>query len=85
MPTKKPENKRELPRIKASPSSKDLTGVYRYSGMAVKMAVVICVGVFGGQYIDESMRLETPWFTLFLSLAGVAMAIVVVVRDTKPR
>lgn len=58
---------------------------YRYSGMAIKMAVVIFAGVYGGILLDEKWNLSTPWMTILLSLVGVAMAIYVVIRDTKPR
>jgi F0F1-type ATP synthase assembly protein I len=84
MPTQGQQNKKELQKANQS-SGRDLAGVYRYSGMAIKMAAVIAAGVFGGQYLDEKLELETPWFTLLFSIVGVAMAIVVVIRDTKPR
>lgn len=53
--------------------------------MAIKMAVVIFAGVYGGILLDEKWNLSTPWMTILLSLVGVAMAIYVVIRDTKPR
>lgn len=57
---------------------------YRYSGMAIKMGVVICAGVFGGQKLDENFEMETPVFTIVLSLLSVAVAMYIVVNDTKP-
>ena len=54
----------------------------KYSGMAVKMAVVIAAGVFGGQYFDEKMGNASPWMTIVLSLLGVAAAIYFVISDT---
>lgn len=54
----------------------------KYSGMAVKMAVVIAAGVFGGQYLDEKMGNASPWMTIVLSLLGVAGAIYFVISDT---
>lgn len=54
----------------------------KYSGMAVKMAVVIAAGVFGGQYLDEKMGNASPWMTIVLSLLGVAAAIYFVISDT---
>lgn len=50
--------------------------------MTVKMAVVIAVGVFGGQYFDEKLNNQSPWLTIVLSLAGVAMAIYFVISDS---
>lgn len=54
----------------------------KYSGMAIKMAVVIAAGVFGGQYFDEKMNNASPWMTIILSLVGVAAAIYFVITDT---
>ncbi|NEN24538.1 AtpZ/AtpI family protein [Cryomorpha ignava] len=54
----------------------------KYSGMAVKMAVAIAAGVFGGQYLDEKMGNANPWMTIILSLIGVAVAIYFVITDT---
>ena len=50
--------------------------------MAIKMAVVIAAGVFGGQYLDEKMDNASPWMTIVLSLIGVAAAIYFVITDT---
>ena len=50
--------------------------------MAVKMAVAIAAGVFGGQYLDEKLGNATPWMTIVLSLVGVAVAIYFVITDT---
>lgn len=54
----------------------------KYSGMGIKMAVVIAAGVFGGQYLDEKMGNASPWMTIVLSLVGVALAIYFVISDT---
>lgn len=56
---------------------------YRYSGMAIKMGVVIFAGVYGGQKLDARMANNTPWMTILLSLVGVALAIYFVISDTK--
>ncbi|MCH2214199.1 MAG: AtpZ/AtpI family protein [Flavobacteriales bacterium] len=32
--------------------------------------------------LDEKLKLETPWFTLFLSLFGVGAAVYIVIRTT---
>ena len=51
--------------------------------MATKMAVVIFAGVFGGLKIDQSQQNEKPIFTIIFSLASVAVAIYIVIADTK--
>lgn len=55
----------------------------RFSNMSVKMAVAILAGVYAGRYLDERLSLETPWFTLFLSLFGLATAIYIIIKDTR--
>jgi len=46
------------------------------------MAIAILGGVYGGKYIDEKLALETPVFTLILSLLGLTLAIVIIIKDT---
>jgi len=46
------------------------------------MAIAILGGVYLGKYIDEKLELETPVFTLALSLIGLALAIVIIIKDT---
>ena len=58
---------------------------YRYTGMAMKMAVVILLGVMGGQKLDEKVGTKSPWFTIALSLASVAVAIYIVITDTSKK
>jgi|AntRauTorcE11897_2_1112592.scaffolds.fasta_scaffold46881_2 membrane protein DedA with SNARE-associated domain len=54
----------------------------KYTGMAMKMALVILAGVLGGRELDERSSLEFPLWTLVLSLVGVALAIYFVIKDT---
>ena len=53
----------------------------KYSGMAFQMGAIITIGVFGGVKLDEWLELKTPVFTLVLSLASVAAAIYVSIKD----
>jgi len=50
--------------------------------MAIQMGITIAAAVYGGVAIDEKLKLETPWFTLLLSLIGVGAAIYIVIRTT---
>lgn len=52
-----------------------------YTGMAVQMAVVIMLGVFGGQKLDEHFAMEDPIFTIVLSIVGVAAALYITIKD----
>ena len=56
--------------------------IVKYSGLSVKMAIAILGGVYLGKYIDEKLELETPVFTLILSLVGLFLAIVIIIKDT---
>jgi len=49
--------------------------------MAVQMAVIILVSVWGGMKIDELANMEKPVFTALLSLAGVVAAIYTSIKD----
>lgn len=51
--------------------------------MAIKMAVVIMAGVWGGQKLDENFGNQKPWYTIVLSLVSVAVAIYIVISDTR--
>jgi F0F1-type ATP synthase assembly protein I len=58
----------------------------RYTSIAVQMAVVILLGVFGGVGLDRWLQIKFPIFTLILSLASVALAIYIVIREfLKPK
>jgi len=56
-------------------------GYLKYSGMAIQMAAVITLGVFGGKKMDEWLGLKQPIFTLLLSLVSVFAAIYISIKD----
>lgn len=53
----------------------------RYSSIALQMAVIIGLGVFGGVQLDKWMKIPFPVFTVILSLTSVVLAIYYVVKD----
>jgi hypothetical protein len=54
----------------------------KYSGMAFQMGAIITLGVFGGRKLDIWLGLQKiPVFTLVLSLASVAIAIYLSIKD----
>lgn len=60
--------------------TRSLNNYARYSGMAFEMLFIIAIGVFGGVKLDE--RLQTmPLFAIICSLAGLAIAFYVVIKD----
>lgn len=64
------------------PGRKLPDALVKYSGLSIKMAIAILGGVYLGKFIDEKLTLETPVFTLILSLLGLALAIVIIIKDT---
>lgn len=64
-----------------SDPKKPINDYARYSSLAIQMGVIIAVFVFAGQWLDEKYTTETPWFTVFLSLAGVSISIYIAIKD----
>jgi F0F1-type ATP synthase assembly protein I len=63
------------------PSKGQQGALLRYTSMASQMAITIFLGVWLGIKADEHWPLGIPIFTLIGSLAGVVMAVYVVIRD----
>ncbi len=53
----------------------------KYSGMAIQMGVIILIGVWAGQKLDERFQTLTPWFTVALALFSIFAALYVVLKD----
>jgi hypothetical protein len=49
--------------------------------MATQMGITIFLGVWGGMKLDEKFPMRFPLFTLVLSLAGIALALYMVMKD----
>lgn len=60
---------------------KGLNSYVKYSGMAFQMVGIIGFTTWGGIKLDKIAGLETPVFTIILSLLGVFAAIYSVVKD----
>lgn len=54
-----------------------------YSNMAIEMGLIIAIGVFGGIKLDKWLHLS-PLFTIVCSLAGIGIALYVVLKDFIP-
>ncbi len=68
----------------AKKSKKSLPStLIKYSGMSTKIALAILAGVYGGKYLDEKWNLETPIFTLVLSMLGLALALYIIIKETR--
>jgi F0F1-type ATP synthase assembly protein I len=51
--------------------------------MSVKIALAILAGVYSGKYIDDYLQMETPIFTLLLSMLGLALAMYIIILETR--
>ena len=69
---KSPENDQE---------NRGLSNYARYSGIGIQMVIIILITVWGGIKLDKLFLLETPVFTIILSLLGVAAAIYTAIKD----
>ncbi|MBP5711023.1 MAG: AtpZ/AtpI family protein [Bacteroidales bacterium] len=70
--------------MKDEKSDAPLRGYAHYSGLAVQMAVIIALSTVGGLKLDGLTDLK-PLFTVVCSLAGVALAMYVVIKDFTPK
>ena len=52
-----------------------------YSNLAFEMGAVIALGVFGGVKLDKWLD-TSPLFTIVLSLAGIAVALYLIIRSS---
>lgn len=53
----------------------------RFSGLAFEMGIIIGGGTYGGVYLDRYFELETPVFTIILSLFSVFASLYLVVKQ----
>ncbi|MFH1118772.1 MAG: AtpZ/AtpI family protein [Bacteroidota bacterium] len=53
----------------------------KYSAMAIQMGVLIAAGAIGGYFIDGLLDIRIPVFTVLLSLAAVAGAIWLMIKE----
>lgn len=52
----------------------------KYTGMAFQLFAGIFLGVWGGMQLDKLLETK-PWFTVILSLFGIAAAMYSVLKD----
>ncbi len=55
----------------------------KYSGLCFEMLSIIALGTFAGYKLDEKLNLQTPIFTLSLSLLSVFISLYFVLKSLK--
>ena len=53
----------------------------RFSSLGIQMGVIIGVFAWLGTYLDDRYQMKTPWWTIGLTLFGVAAALILVIRE----
>ncbi len=66
---------------KPSLPNKQPNSYIKYSGMGLKMAIIIGGGTYGGIELDKYLGLKFPIFTLLFSLLSVFLAIYYFIKD----
>lgn len=55
----------------------------KYSGIGIQMVAIIGIFSFAGYKIDQYAAHQTKWVTAILALAGVFIAMYVVIKSVK--
>ena len=53
----------------------------KYTNIAMRMIIIILVGVYAGIKLDEYLEMKSAIFTLIFSLVSVVMAMYVIIRE----
>jgi F0F1-type ATP synthase assembly protein I len=59
---------------------KQLNSYVTYPSLATQMAVIIAAGAFFGDYLDKKYTLDTPIYTIILSLLSIFLALYYVLK-----
>jgi F0F1-type ATP synthase assembly protein I len=76
-----PTAQKEPKNQEKEPKNNGLGNYAKYSGIGVQMVIIILITVWGGIKLDKLFLLETPVFTIILSLLGVAAAVYTAIKD----
>ena len=75
------EQEQQKQENRKDPENKGLAQLGKYSGIVIQMFVVIFLTTWGGTKLDQKTQIDTPVFTIVLSLFGVFAAIYLAIRD----
>ena len=69
-------------REKHNKKKKQLNSYLKYSSLVTQMAAIIIAGAFLGDYLDYRNQLNTPVYTIILSLISIFIALYSVLKNT---
>lgn len=53
----------------------------RFSSVGIQMGIIIAGFAYLGHYLDGKYQTKTPWWTLGLSLFGVAAGLYIMIKE----
>jgi F0F1-type ATP synthase assembly protein I len=59
---------------------KQLNSYIKYSSLTTQMAVIISVGVFLGDYLDDLYNTDSKGYTIIFSLSSIFLALYYVIK-----
>lgn len=68
-------------RVKNQSPQKQPNNYFKYTNMAIQMAVIIGIGSWGGLKLDEYFLNKSPVFTIILSLVSIFAAMYISLKD----
>ncbi len=63
------------------PKEKKFSSFARFSSLGIQMGVIIAFFTWLGTFLDSYFTLETPWWTISLSLFGVVSSLYLVIKE----
>jgi len=74
------QNNKNQENKKSNPNS-GLNPYVKYSGIALQMMISIAGATWGGVLLDDHFKMEKPIWTIVCSLAGVGIALFLIIRS----
>lgn len=62
-------------------SRKKTNNFIRFTAVGMQMTVIIAFFSWLGYYLDKKYKMETPWWTIGLSLFGVISSLYLVIKE----
>jgi F0F1-type ATP synthase assembly protein I len=70
-----------MPEQTNSSKEKKVSSFARFSSLGIQMGVIIAFFTWLGTFLDDYYKLNTPWWTISLSLFGVMASLYLVIKE----